>query len=301
MRKLNQFWQRFVNSWTTRRVAIILLALALLSIVLGSINQYGNDISLGSFIGDFYANAGTELVSIAITVLVIDALNERRATQQEKDALILQMGSPINSVSREAIRKLRTRGWLKDGTLRGASLSWANLQNAFLSDANMADMTFYRTKLHGAHLQWSNLQGAKGLTDEQLVYLHNLRGATMPDGHIYDGRYKLKRDLTWMQHSNVDVNDAEAAANFYGVSLEAYLNGQKWAEENLIVLRQKVDLTLQWENEGDFFHPPQTIDQPITAPQQDYRLVSILLNGLLIGVLLTKLMGERWAHKQGKG
>ncbi|MFQ5401667.1 MAG: pentapeptide repeat-containing protein [Anaerolineae bacterium] len=150
-----QIWQRFVNWWTTKKVALALLTMAFLGGALGYINQHSGLFISVSFITDFYANVSTELASIAITVLVIDTLNDRRAVQQNKGALMLQMGSPINSVAREAIRILRMRDWLTDGTLRGTNLSWSNLQNAYLSEANMPDTNLFRAKLSGVHLQFS--------------------------------------------------------------------------------------------------------------------------------------------------
>ncbi|MBK8900266.1 MAG: pentapeptide repeat-containing protein [Anaerolineaceae bacterium] len=282
-------WQSFVNWWTTRKVAFALLTTSLLGGVLGYINQHSGVLIPIPFVTDFYANVSTELISIAITVLVIDTLNDRRAVQQEKVALILQMSSPINSVAREAIRMLRTRGWLTDGTLRGINLRWANLQDAYLEGANLPDTNLFRARLKGAHLQWSNLEGAKGLKDEQLVHLHNLRGAAMPDGTIYDGRYNLKRDLSWMQHSGVDRSDPEAVAGFYGVPVETYLSGQVWAQQHLDRLRHKGDIDLQWEDDN-LTPSSQTLQPPLASQQQGHRLIYVL-GGFIIGMLLTKLFG----------
>lgn len=153
----------------------------------------------------------------------------------------------------------------------------------------MPTANFFRAKLAGVHLQWSNLEGAKGLKDEQLVYLHNLRGATMPDGSLYDGRYNLKRDLSWMQHSGVDPRDPEAVANFYGVSVEAYLSGQAWAQEHLDRLRRKADIDLQWS--GDNTIPSTRTMQQLVTSQQPAQKSLYMLSGLAVGMLLTKIFG----------
>lgn len=55
----------------------------------------------------------------------------------------------------------------------------------------------------------------------------------MPDGTRYDGRYRLAGDLEVAKVDKHDIDDPAAMAQFYKVSLEDYLQGQKWAEENL--------------------------------------------------------------------
>ena len=68
--------------------------------------------NLRTLVEQLYSNFGIELFSIAITVLVIETLNERRAKQERKTELILQMGSPDNSFAVEAVRILRQKaGW----------------------------------------------------------------------------------------------------------------------------------------------------------------------------------------------
>jgi hypothetical protein len=49
----------------------------------------------------------------------------------------------------------------------------------------------------------------------------------MPDGGTYDGRYHLKGDLDFARWGQVEVDDPVAMAEFFGVSLKEYLEGQK--------------------------------------------------------------------------
>jgi len=97
------------------------------------------------------ANVSTDLASIAITILFVDALYQHRETEREKKQLILQMGSPDDAFAREAVRALRSHGWLQDESLKWYNLRCANLQGADLVDAN----------LQGANLVDANLRGAK--------------------------------------------------------------------------------------------------------------------------------------------
>ena len=176
---------------------------------------------VGSFLRDFYANISAELTSIAITVLIIDAIYQKRDIEREKRDLMLQMGSPDNAFATEAVRRLRAQGWLEDGTLRhaylcradlrgvylskadlskadlseanlsGANLSeanlsnadlyWTNLSNVDLSGANLSKANLFRANLRGADLHRANLLEAK-VAAKQLAHAKILGGVTMPDG-----------------------------------------------------------------------------------------------------------------------
>jgi predicted DCC family thiol-disulfide oxidoreductase YuxK len=67
---------------------------------------------------------------------------------------------------------------------------------------------------------------------EAVATMRYLRFVPMPDGKRYDGRYRLPGDLDWARENGVDIDDPEAMAKWYSVSLEEYLEGQEWADEN---------------------------------------------------------------------
>ena len=70
-----------------RRFGLIFLLIALLISVIGYLD-YLNVISFGENLNwvfsNFYANLATELLSIALTILIIDKLNNNRAEEQTK-------------------------------------------------------------------------------------------------------------------------------------------------------------------------------------------------------------------------
>jgi hypothetical protein len=240
--KMLAFWQRVLLWWNLQRVAIGLLILALFIATYGYINQHTNWLLPLPFIADFYANVSTELISIVITILVIDGLNERRAIQQEKQALILQMSSPTNFITKEAARILRMRGWLTDGTLQGANLLRANLRKVLLAKADLRGAQFYKAELWDAYLHETNLTGAIRLEDWQLVTVKYLCKAILPDGKIYNGRFNLRGDLSWAcDKLGIAKDDDQAMADFYGVPVDEYRQGQVWTVENLQKLRQAAE------------------------------------------------------------
>jgi hypothetical protein len=157
----------------------------------------------------------------------------------------------------KAVEELHTSGMFSDGSLRGIALCQAILQDACLKDADLcyvdlhqanlddADLTnaklqaakLNRSSLQGANLEGAdltnadlykvNLRGARNLTEKQLSTLNELFGSIMPDGNVYNGRFNLFGDLARAKWAKVETDDPKSMAEFYGVSLEAYLQGQK--------------------------------------------------------------------------
>ena len=177
--------------------------------------------------------------------------------------LIYKLRSPDNKRVLLAVEELRVRGWLQDGSLRGvplchahmqavdllsadlsnidfhqadfenADLSMAKLANAKLTRVNFQRVNLSHADLSGTDMYKANLKEARNVTDEQFRKVKRLYGATMPNGEPYDGRYNLEGDLAFARWGRVDTNNAQAMADFYGVSLETYLRGQGTLESSL--------------------------------------------------------------------
>jgi uncharacterized protein YjbI with pentapeptide repeats len=174
-----------------------------------------------------------------------------------KIELINRLQSPENRFALQAVEELRSCGKLLDGSLRGialcqAQLDYANLkdtdlcfvdlhqaklENVDLSSAKLRAAKLNRASLQGANLDGTdltgadlykvNLRSAQNLTDEQLATANELFGSIMPDGNVYDGRFNLAGDLARAKWAKVKVEDPKSMADFYGVSLDTYLHGQK--------------------------------------------------------------------------
>ncbi len=162
------------------------------------------------------------------------------------------------------------RADLKNGDLRKADFKWAelhwanfmyaNLQGVQFGDAKLQGATFWKANLEGAqlnlaemngtnlghaNLQKANLEAAKELSDEQLVTAKQMRFATMTDQRRYDGRFCLRSDIAEAQIEGVDIQDANAMANFYGVSPEEYRIGREWGKANLPKLRKVANSNIE--------------------------------------------------------
>lgn len=168
--------------------ALILLILGVVIILYGFFTLYAVDQrTWEQFVADLYANGGAELLSIAITVLIIDTLNKRRSTLERKSELKLQMSSTDNSFAVEAARLLRLKGWLRDGTLKYVRLEGANLARADLGSANLMKADLKNANLHETTLQEANLSGANlsGAT----LYHANLEGANLYEANLDKAKF----------------------------------------------------------------------------------------------------------------
>ncbi len=186
---------RFKRSEPVRKLGFGLLILAAVVTLVGSLDQHpGLDpfTFIKKTFDDFYTNVGTELASIAITVLIIDRMHRLRDDENERDALILQMGSPDHSFAIEAVRMLAAQNWLKNGKLANAHLTHANLEGVNLQDvalpgARLALANLRHAKLTRADLSHAYLKGA----DLQSACLRgaDLRGANLNDANLIDAHF----------------------------------------------------------------------------------------------------------------
>lgn len=162
-----------------------------------------------------------------------------------------------NKSTLQAVEELRVRGWLTDGSLCGTALCQAQLGNADLMGADLRNADLHQANLEFADLRKSrlnaaklnraslfhanfdqadltyadlykaNLRGAQNLTEKQLASANQLLGAIMPDGTTYDGRFNLPGDLSRARWAKINLDDPANMADFYGVTLDAYLKAHK--------------------------------------------------------------------------
>ncbi len=215
-----RLWARISDSMSVQLVGIVLLALALITGLIGYADQHPEGFTFTQFIEDFYTNISTELASIAITVLIIDSLNRRRESRLQeahtRDQLTRQFGSSVNEVARRAAEELRARGWLTDGTLQEHDLRGAHLEDAKLWDADLQGVNFTWAKLKNANLNRVNFVGADltqaNLTAASCKYT-DLRSANLFEAKLYRVNFlgaDLRRaNLKGAHLENSKLNEAD--------------------------------------------------------------------------------------------
>lgn len=152
--------------------------------------------------------AGAVVTAIFLTFIlgIIQNGETQRATvADEKDQLILQMGSAANEVAIEAVRQLNEKHWLNDGTLHNANLTGANLNDAGLqsgdfTDAVLNSATLQRADLNQATLVGTHLQGA------------DLRNANLENANLTNAQMQRanlqQASLAGANLSGADLTDA---------------------------------------------------------------------------------------------
>jgi len=189
-------------------------------------NWFGNE--------NYNSSIYTELLSILVTVGILDTLNRYRTGQQNEritqDQLIQQVGSHDHVTASIAIRHLRGRGWLTGdkgilqganlfrADLKGADLWGANLKNCVLDNANLQGINFRqvdltqadlrRTNLNDARLEGANLAGASldsAFLRNAGLLRANLRNSNLT-ATVFEEAHLWQADLrgAYMMYANLD-------------------------------------------------------------------------------------------------
>lgn len=122
---------------------------------------------------DYLMSLFTNVLSIFVTVFILDELNRWRQHKQEQNRLIREFGGQSNETAKRAIDELREQEWatgekslLQARNFRysnwlGLDLWNVNLRGALLRHSNMAHTVLWHTDLRGADLRGANLEHAK--------------------------------------------------------------------------------------------------------------------------------------------
>lgn len=177
---------RILDRITVEQIGFVLALTGLAIVLWGHITQYGG-LNPRLLFDELYANLGSEMASIALTILIIDRLNQRREQRQHKRRLIREMGSRDSSTALRAVDELRASGWLTDGSLVHADLKYANLEDAILDGADLrsAYLTFAnlrRADLRSARLEQAILRQAD--LQEALLLNADLRHTKLLDANL---------------------------------------------------------------------------------------------------------------------
>ena len=209
------------------------------------------------FIIQNYFSIALELISIAITILIIDRTYELRSKKELLERLKRQLGSKHSVIALEAVDQLRSIDALTNGSLQyiklrhadlssadleessleGADMESANLSNANLTgvklilsiltntnfsnakvvSADLSNSNLYNSDLSGADLSWTNLEGCEMLTENQLGQCRSLWGCILPNGERYDGRFDLPGDIEEAKRYGINYDDPTERTRFYSI------------------------------------------------------------------------------------
>jgi len=207
---LNQIGQKYVFPTTIASVVLLI-------VIWAGAKRFASD--------DYWMNLLTEGIGIAITVLIIDRLNEYREEQRLKRRLIREAGGDANELAKAAIDWMRAEGWARgeNSLLKGAHLFAANLCGANLGNLNLSSVNLELARLTECNLQLANLNNAKmvsaSLENAQLGNA-DLRNATLAFANLERANVQgANLQKTNMQYANLQHAQL-GKADLHGANLQ---------------------------------------------------------------------------------
>lgn len=173
-------------------------------------------VCIGIWIGslmfqDGYAtNVYTELMSVVVTILVLDRLNDWRARNREREALqkrlLREASSSGQAVAVTALDWLREEGWLN--LIQGDKLDHPNWECAYVGGLNLSEANF----------EGANLKGIISYTkdgDKDINHPIQLENANLKKANLQEVNLKYAN----LQKANLEYADLEKA-NFWSANLQ---------------------------------------------------------------------------------
>ncbi len=209
----------------SKRIVIVGTALTFFAVVLGDLIFFDEG---------YYTNIFTELLSLVVTVFVLNVyFSEREEARRLRD-FVYDAGSASNHIAIRAAEYLYRHGKLfgDNSLLRNADLRGANLRSARLNSVNLC-----YTNLDGANLARAQLERTN-FSDANLSHTNlrraDLSYATLMDAHFFDTQLQgASLVYTKMQRAVLD-NANLRGANLHGADLtQANLVGTNLTGANL--------------------------------------------------------------------
>ena len=193
--------------------------------ILGGVALIAGGVILGAimFSGDagYPTNLFTEILSLGVTVFVLNLLAKRREDSVLKGRLLQQLGSSFNFVALTALEEIQYRGWLQDGSLAGTNLSQADLRGADFSKANLTHVAFASRRYGHAQLD-ANTRLPDETFWQENYDMHYLDRFTDPDHPQYWRGFGLREaNLTRRNFAGANLRGADMyQCNLWGANLE---------------------------------------------------------------------------------
>lgn len=229
-------------------------------------------------------NFGTEMLGAVVTYALFELIVERRerrqaekqAIEDKKAELTTRMGSDEREVAVTAVNELRRRGWLTDGSLRGADLadaklSRANLENAVLREAHLVGADLEKAYLAGADLRSADLE--YGMLQGAVLDETDLRRADLASANLRD----VELVAANLRNARVTVEQLARASWMASAILP---DGTELGKEN-------------WEQEFDSWYEIRCEERAIQEAEKAQRQIRARIDA--------QAAHEEWRRKQEAG
>lgn len=122
--------------------------------------------------GGYATNLYTEILSIGITIFVLDRLARRREVRERQEQLVINAASVSNETAKQALDEMWRRGWRGD-LLAGKGLTGANWQDAHFGNADLSNSELYLANLENSDARYVDFSGTnlrKAKLDGMLIW-----------------------------------------------------------------------------------------------------------------------------------
>jgi len=197
----NERWQQICKIWGSSQIGYAVL-LVIIGVLIGRFVLFPAD-------EGYNTNIYTEVLSVALTIFVLDRFAERRERDSYKRRLLREVRSQTPAVSVAALEALDAEGWwgdfraslqgnlvrryqwekvdLREKALSNSNLALANLTDANLVGVNLSDCILLRSSLANANMLGAKLENSilieADLSDAQMI-TGQLHGATLNDSNL---------------------------------------------------------------------------------------------------------------------
>lgn len=167
-----------ITEYDSFRVIAILLSVALFS----GLFSLSRQTTFDSWLESYMQNLSTELLGAIFTFILFEIfIGRRHDSKNQKQRLLVEMRNQNNGIATNAVRQMRSNGWLMDGSLKDCNLRNANLKYANFAEADLRGVNFYNANIE--HVNFFN------------AYFDNT--TILPDGTKWFSGIDLKRYLIY--------------------------------------------------------------------------------------------------------
>ena len=160
---------------------------------------------------DFDLNLFTEIIGVAITVLIIDTIysyrDERRRDQELKDRLLSKARSPLTDIAQDAFHEMMEKRLIydKNSILICARLTNAQPRRVALSRANLKRACLVMADFSGSAFNDADLESA--LLSNAILNNTEFRSANLKNADLEGARLDFS-DLTWADLEGANLMNA---------------------------------------------------------------------------------------------
>ena len=206
-------WNEIIELWQSNQSLYFFAGFVLGIVTISFVSLAIRDVNL------MLQNIAPEvIVGLGLGSFLNNRIESQRETSRRKremqERLIRDVGSAVPVTALNAIREMRSQGWLsgENGLLQGADLRRANLSEANLTNANLSDAILTDANLASAKIMNANLSGTY-LSDA------NLQGVDLSNSNL-QGAYLANSNLMYARLMEVDLTAANLEnATLIGVDL----------------------------------------------------------------------------------